>query len=78
MHRQKLETTIAEAQRFLASVTTLKQRDKEREQARKEFNEANGLAFLANMSYFEGCKESGAVRRASMDLTRALAALRKP
>jgi len=27
--------------------------------------------------YFHGCKRSGAVRRASMDLTRALAELRK-
>lgn len=27
---------------------------------------------------FTGCRESGAVRRSSMDLTRALAQLRKP
>lgn len=27
---------------------------------------------------FQGCRESGAVRRASMDLTRALADLRRP
>jgi hypothetical protein len=27
---------------------------------------------------FQGCRESGAVRRASLDLTRALADLRKP
>jgi len=27
---------------------------------------------------FQGCKESGALRRASMDLSRALSAMRKP
>ena len=27
---------------------------------------------------FQGCRESGAVRRASLDLTRALADLRRP
>jgi hypothetical protein len=27
---------------------------------------------------FQGCRESGAVRRASLDLTRALADMRKP
>lgn len=27
---------------------------------------------------FQGCRESGALRRASLDLTRALADLRKP
>jgi hypothetical protein len=29
-------------------------------------------------TYYTACKESGAVKRASMDLTRALAELRKP
>lgn len=27
---------------------------------------------------FQGCKESGAVKRASLDLSRALSAIRKP
>ena len=33
--------------------------------------------YKADNSAFYGCKESAAVRRASMDLTRALAVLRK-
>ena len=32
----------------------------------------------AEPDMLSGCRESGAVRRASMDLTRALAELRKP
>ncbi len=32
----------------------------------------------ADLYEFQGCRESGAVRRASLDLTRALANLRRP
>ncbi len=32
---------------------------------------------LEQWTYFEGCKESGAMKRASMDLTRSLSALRR-
>ena len=31
-----------------------------------------------NLAYMTGCKETGAAKRASMDLTRSLAELRKP
>ena len=38
----------------------------------------NALAVTTPVSFFYGTKESGALRRASMDLTRALAEMRKP
>jgi len=39
----------------------------------------DGDSYLASyLDFGVGCKESGAVNRASMDLTRALADMRKP
>jgi hypothetical protein len=63
MNEHSLESARIEAVRFLNKVQLLE------EAIKREINEkypsSNG-------------KESGAVRRASMDLTRALAELRKP
>ena len=57
----KIDKAASEAKRFLAAVKDLKER------ARED-------AFI---NVFWGCKESGALRRASLDLTRALADMRR-
>lgn len=61
MNRNSLITAVTEAHRFLAKAEALQQAGESREKSNP----------------FSGSKESGAVRRASMDLTRALAELRK-
>lgn len=60
-----VRTAKAEAKRFLERVKALEER------SRKDATAINYLGFC-------GCSETGAVRRASMDLTRALADLRRP
>lgn len=62
MHISKLKVAEAEAKRFLERVKAYRSSEVQYEPG-----------FL---SY--GVKESGALRRASLDLTRALADLRKP
>jgi hypothetical protein len=63
MNSDKLNEACCEAQRFLRRVA--------------ELIEAEGKRKRNNYHY--SCpKQSGAVRRASLDLTRALAELRKP
>lgn len=65
MNRDKLKIAIAEAERFLERAKTLPP-------IRKYPHGLNEY----DDSYFP--KEQGAIRRSSMDLTRALADLRKP
>lgn len=65
MNYQTMMKAEQEALRFLDAVKTVK------------------IAFVQPTAeqytmLFMGCAESGALRRASMDLTRALATLRKP
>ena len=43
----------------------------------KRADEAKGELMKGNLSYMTGCKETAAAKRASMDLTRVLAELRK-
>jgi len=62
MIKENMLEAEKEAKRFLEKVKELK--------VTKEFKEAVYSIY--------GCKESGAVRRASMDLTRALSKMRKP
>ena len=57
MNRKKLNTAVAEAERFIARAKALPECD------------------LSTYDHFP--KQWGAIRRASMDLTRALADLRK-
>lgn len=64
MNFAAIETAEAEAQRFLECVERLRQR-------------LDADKAMANSFYITGCKESGALRRASMDLTRALTEMRK-
>lgn len=65
MDIERLENAVKEAQRFLGKVREL------RDNA-VHANESTGRR------YIETGKHTGAVKRSSMDLTRALAELRKP
>lgn len=65
MKRDRLKIAIAEAQRFLARARALPD---------PEPYEIGGETFVQD--YFP--REQGAIKRASMDLTRALADLRRP
>ena len=65
MTPEKIKAAEAEAKRFLARVA--------------EFRKAAPLRKTDYHEYYESApRESGAVRRASMDLTRALSAMRRP
>ena len=80
MNKDKLITAVTEAHRFLARAEELQQAyDKYEgwENANPEERRASRYVFNPHSDPFTGSKESGAVRRASMDLTRALAELRK-
>lgn len=63
MKHSALQSAKAEALRFLSKVEEL---------------EKNDTTENTKWSYMFGNKHTGAVKRASMDLTRALAELRKP
>lgn len=64
MRYENIEKAKAEARRFLSTVDAYEQRKKHD-------------AYFAGVGGSSGFKESGAVRRASLDLTRALAEMRK-
>ena len=64
MKKEKLQTAKEEALRFLKRV--------------EELEDENEVSSIHAPSYYIGSKKTGAVKRASMDLTRALAELRKP
>jgi hypothetical protein len=65
MNRNRLAIAVAEAERFLSRVKDLPD---------PRPYQCLGRTFMDDNSP----RESGAIRRASMDLTRALADLRKP
>lgn len=65
MNRDKLNAAVAEAERFIKRAKAL---------PKPEPYEVGGRKFM-NDNF---PRESGAIRRASMDLTRALAELRRP
>jgi len=70
MKRSQLDAAIAEAHRFLARAQQLKDKQIRRDPVAK----------LSSLDQYLDCgnpRESGALRRASMDLTRALADLRR-
>lgn len=66
MQPDKIKCAAEEAQRFLKAIRALADR------------EAADKDAAATRRFGNGIKESGAVRRASLDLTRALAEMRKP
>lgn len=66
MNTQTIDTAVAEAKRFLQRVEELKLAEEATLQAGR------------NIYYSTHSKQKGALRRASMDLSRALADLRRP
>ena len=70
MDRQKVVLTIVEAKRFIDKAEAFLIESK-----KTYTNDYNGKTHIYSVST---PKESGATKRASMDLTRALAELRKP
>lgn len=79
MNKNSLIAAVTEAHRFLARAEELQQAyDKYEgwERANPE-ERRDRYVFNPHSNPFTGSKESGAVRRASMDLTRSLAELRK-
>lgn len=64
MNRTKLSVAVAEAERFIARAKAL---------PKPQPYDCNGMKLMHD----NFPRESGAIRRASMDLTRALAELRK-
>lgn len=64
MNAECVKATLAEARRFVRAAETAIEADKAN-------REAGGY------SLFLGSRETGALRRASMDLTRALATMRR-
>lgn len=69
MNMKKVETSMEEANRFLKRCRDLINRDLEE----KKHKDLHGF----RLNPFTGCKESGAVKRSSLDLSNALADLRK-
>ena len=67
MRVEALETAIREAQRFIDTALKVEQGDEE--------DEKDGIHYRWVKGY---TKNSSACKRASMDLTRSLAELRKP
>ena len=81
MRADRLESAIAECERFLPEAKALstahKAAEKERERVRKDPQQSE-YAWCHVRSPFDGSPASASVKRRSMDLTRALAELRKP
>ena len=72
-----LERAKNEALRFLDTVMALEARRRVEADILAKGKAAGGEFSAAGLYAFQGCRESGAVRRASLDLTRALADLRR-
>lgn len=71
MNLTRILAAKLEAQRFILKVEAF-------EMQHAEYMKAKAKAEKPDYHYFSAPKESGAVRRASMDLTRCLAQMRKP
>lgn len=72
MNRIAVEQARREAQRFIERCNTLLATDVD------TYDAATERRLPARWKYYGAPKEQGAVRRASMDLTRALAEMRRP
>lgn len=78
MNTETVRQAEVEARRFLAAVVALNNRRKKEAAKERIAKATDGQDAEGYLFDFQGCRESGAVRRASLDLTRALADLRKP
>lgn len=72
MNLNKIDTAIAEAKRFIKTAEALKAAKKSRHEECKKWTDHS------TVENAHCPREQGATRRASMDLTRALADLRRP
>ena len=72
MNRQNVCAAVYEAQQFIARCNALLVTDVD------EWDENTLGRIMVEWQSYGSPKEQGAVRRASMDLTRALAEMRKP
>ncbi len=74
MNLEKTERALAECRRFQSKgEAALRAAGRQQRDTRERLNIPK-----FNQTSIDACKESGALRRASMDLTRALSDLRKP
>lgn len=72
MNLNQIDVAVAEAKRFLRTVEKLKKAKIESHERYKKYSQHSTVANAF-------CpKEQGSVRRASLDLTRALAEMRRP
>lgn len=76
MHIEAIDRAEAEAKRFLERIKEYKAAQKRTDEERAAYAKKNGRAHKAPLYPYNVPRESGAIRRASMDLTRALADLR--
>jgi len=77
LNDKALSEAVAEAKRFLMRADELKACTNPQTPAERAAHEANVFGGTRQPHGWIGCIESAAVRRASMDLTRALAKLRR-
>ena len=75
MNRRATEEAVREAERFIARVRELLKEDDRVKRLEKEAEKAGRREYIAGPFY--GSRESGSARRASLDLTRALAEMRQ-
>lgn len=75
MNRHTVKAARKAAKEFVAAADALPAADKE---ARAKFAAASDVERWRVRNPLDGSRQSGATRRASLDLTRALAAMRKP
>lgn len=78
MRLKKIDEAVNEAERFLKAAKALQEAEEARANARNDRYAALGLPTPVRTPLVWGSKESGALRRASMDLTRSLADMRRP
>ena len=79
MTKEALNHAVSEAERFLASVKAYKAREVKEREYRERMNEKYpGHGYSPDYASATGTKEAGSLRRASLDLSRALTELRKP
>lgn len=75
MNRRATEEAVREAERFIARARELLKEDDRVKRLKKEAEKEGCCEYIAGP--FQGSRESGSARRASMDLTRALAEMRR-
>ncbi len=76
MNKEQIDEAVIECNRFLNRVDDLRVRVDQAEKLRKVEVPGFSKEHQFKFNPFTGCKESAAIKRASMDLSRALVKLR--